>query len=628
MMYASRNTSPERYYKTEYSHNAQQGYGGGSEYVTTSHPLESELEFSHFHDDASSVHSSYSRPASDFQRNPNPYRRDAYTESLSGNYSRSSARYPASTHSHYPRQSRTPSSLYGGESVKKSSMAQLFEKVEQERYGPQVLESQVNSIWGEPFEQENCEKKSYKTQINEEGMLVMNDIKRIDSRARPKRRVKSKPYRTTLDAHGNLSLAPKSKHMQNMRRRSQQAEQAHRVRDHYTFRNQNSEYETTVLDPHGRPIPNPMEHTVSMNYTKALLRRQEIEQRKALHLLHLHAARSAPAPHPPQRTNIMESSNPMAGYVGVNPDPYPNTVHTGVFHESNTADPAMMKQFEKAVITSKGTNENWRLQLGRHGERVHKQDPTKKIVYSSGSLTSLSSENISDKSSTHSKESVTSSGAVDVTRLGNGVLIVRGALSEAKQHWLLRQAKNQLSSESKGPLYEPLTTFEEGIGMAGMMKQILEKVRAQYPDDFPECSPTHVRFTENQSLMGSHWHADEDGEESNKKPLMSVCIGNSYTFGYRPIWINVDTNTLEKMGLLAYKSQSYMSPPDFIDIHSGDVIIWGGVNRFLVHNVERVYPRSSSVATNSRYEIVFRDYALDTAKTIAVERALVESNGI
>jgi len=114
-----------------------------------------------------------------------------------------------------------------------------------------------------------------------------------------------------------------------------------------------------------------------------------------------------------------------------------------------------------------------------------------------------------------------------------------------------------------------------------------------------------------EDLMGSHWHADEDGCDT-RTPLMSLCIGNSYSFGYRPIWNNFDTKKLEEMDLLNYKSKSYMSPPDFVDIHSGDVIIWGGVSKFLVHNVERVYPRSSNIAKNKRYEIVFRECETNT----------------
>ena len=46
---------------------------------------------------------------------------------------------------------------------------------------------------------------------------------------------------------------------------------ARRIHDRYTFQNPNSEYETTVLDPHLRPIPNPIAHTASVNYNNALL---------------------------------------------------------------------------------------------------------------------------------------------------------------------------------------------------------------------------------------------------------------------------------------------------------------------------------------------------------------------
>merc|ERR1712050_405833 len=60
------------------------------------------------------------------------------------------------------------------------------------------------------------------------------------------------------------------------------------------------------------------------------------------------------------------------------------------------------------------------------------------------------------------------------------------------------------------------------------------------------------------------------------------------------------------------KKESYATDAQYIDLASGDVILWGGINRMLVHNVEEVLPGTApaflrQLVKNVRYNFTFRD---------------------
>jgi hypothetical protein len=92
------------------------------------------------------------------------------------------------------------------------------------------------------------------------------------------------------------------------------------------------------------------------------------------------------------------------------------------------------------------------------------------------------------------------------------------------------------------------------------------------------------------SNNGLRWHRDTDPNDGdNREPIVSISLGNTCTFGYK----------------------KYGHSKQYVDVRSGDVLIWGGPERNLLHCIERVTPASvprslRNVVGDARLNFTFR----------------------
>lgn len=116
------------------------------------------------------------------------------------------------------------------------------------------------------------------------------------------------------------------------------------------------------------------------------------------------------------------------------------------------------------------------------------------------------------------------------------------------------------------------------------MKQVKEK-----DPSMPECNPTHLLLLYYASARGMGYHADNgENDGDNDHPIISFSLGNSCEFGMK-------LTKGEKKITLA----------------SGDIIIWGGVQRMMRHSVLSVKTGSSphylNLGREVRLNFTFRD---------------------
>ena len=85
---------------------------------------------------------------------------------------------------------------------------------------------------------------------------------------------------------------------------------------------------------------------------------------------------------------------------------------------------------------------------------------------------------------------------------------------------------------------------------------------------------THMLLLYYKSAQGSGmgWHRDSDPNDGdNDHPIVSVSLGDSCVFGYKPL----------------------LQEPQYVVVNSGDVLICGGPQRMLKHSVEKILPNTS-----------------------------------
>jgi len=219
-----------------------------------------------------------------------------------------------------------------------------------------------------------------------------------------------------------------------------------------------------------------------------------------------------------------------------------------------------------------------------------------------------------------------------IEKITSGFVIIRNAIDAETQMWLVNIAQKEgnkpdhgfwvtdadgkrrlNSTEYRGRVYDKLDTYEDGKELGHYAWSMVEKVRSQHKD-MPEVIPTHLLLLHYSSTKGIGWHADDaENDGQNDHPIISFCLGNTCKFGVRPIWEIYSEDEIRAMTPEEYKKKSYDEAyAKFYDLKSGDVAIWGGINRMMVHNVESVESRSApgflaQKLKNVRYNFTFRD---------------------
>eukprot|EP01121_Diplochlamys_sp_Union-15-3_P005552 TRINITY_DN15896_c0_g1_i1.p1 TRINITY_DN15896_c0_g1~~TRINITY_DN15896_c0_g1_i1.p1 ORF type:complete len:244 (-),score=37.48 TRINITY_DN15896_c0_g1_i1:24-755(-) len=195
-----------------------------------------------------------------------------------------------------------------------------------------------------------------------------------------------------------------------------------------------------------------------------------------------------------------------------------------------------------------------------------------------------------------------------IERIAHGLVILKGILNEEQQKWLANYALTASSTDTKGGfwsvlpdgktvlnndkgrgrIYDAITEFPEPTQIEALC-QSLVKLSREVDDRMPEMKPTHLLLLYYATEEGMYWHKDSDPNDGdNDHPIVSIAIGNSCSFGYK---------------LLGKGEQ-------FVQLDSGDVIIWGGPNRMLLHCVDKVHPNSCPSylpINNVRLNFTFRD---------------------
>jgi len=218
-----------------------------------------------------------------------------------------------------------------------------------------------------------------------------------------------------------------------------------------------------------------------------------------------------------------------------------------------------------------------------------------------------------------------------IERLGPGVVVARNFLDVDTQIWLINICKKEgarpehgfwqktqegnkmlNSTVKRGRIYDKIDTYEDGKELQHYAKSLCEKVREISKDkEIPPVLPTHLLLLHYEGVRGIGWHADDaENDGMNDHPIISFSLGNTCKFGYRPIWKTQPG--FRKLSAEDYRENSFKMDPEYVDLHSGDVIIWGGPNRMMVHNVESVEENSCPKAIrlfckNIRYNFTFRD---------------------
>lgn len=337
----------------------------------------------------------------------------------------------------------------------------------------------------------------------------------------------------------------------------------------------------------------------------------------------------------------------------------PETKGLSVIDRENTDPslPAMPMATSRLPEMKHGENKNWKQQLGVTEDiganrwiRLRKQedgiytkgDPTLRKLMThperpsnqmeEKKMSGLVTAKIQDSKYAPAVRVKSNKRKVKFERLAPGVVVVRNAIDPDTQIWLIKIAKKEgnkgdhgfwetkkdgtktlNSTGYRGRIYDKLETFEDGAELKHYAWSICEKTRLKFNKELPMVCPTHLLLLHYSTDKGIGWHADDaENDGQNDHPIISFCLGNTCSFGYRPIWHNHSTEDIAKMTPEEYKKHSYATDPEFVSLCSGDVILWGGIHRMLVHNVDRVTPNSSpgylrQLVKNVRYNFTFRD---------------------
>ena len=193
------------------------------------------------------------------------------------------------------------------------------------------------------------------------------------------------------------------------------------------------------------------------------------------------------------------------------------------------------------------------------------------------------------------------------TVLGNGFVVIKHALNEKEQRWLAEYAfgagkrKAPLgwwkdadctelnATPSRGRMYDAIERYPEPDRIRALCLQLVSRCRAVQPK-LPEMDVTHMLLLLYTSAQGMDWHRDSDKNDGdNDHPIVSISLGNSSDFGYKPLFRGEQVIRLE----------------------SGDVAVWGGPQRMLEHAVLKVHcntcpPHLRDLIGDGRINFTFR----------------------
>jgi alkylated DNA repair dioxygenase AlkB len=149
----------------------------------------------------------------------------------------------------------------------------------------------------------------------------------------------------------------------------------------------------------------------------------------------------------------------------------------------------------------------------------------------------------------------------------------------------------KLNMGKRGRVIEPMAAFPDKLRK--MCKKFAEKAKEIDPT-MPDMDPNTLLINFYNDNASFKWHRDSEDpqlvKEGKGKPIVSFSIGLSADFCYKT----------------HYEDQAYNT----IRLNSGDVLIFGGRSRMIVHQVEKIYPHTMPIdlkMRNGRLSLTFRD---------------------
>ena len=187
-----------------------------------------------------------------------------------------------------------------------------------------------------------------------------------------------------------------------------------------------------------------------------------------------------------------------------------------------------------------------------------------------------------------------------VETLAPGLVIVRGALSESEQRFVLRTTDELGARESNGfaaagtpgraRIYERCDELPAELSDFAIRSS---QAASAVDPEMPACVPSHVLINKYTTADGLQWHRDiysNDGDAD--MPIILLSIGASCRFGV--------------MLSSAGKRERCV-----VSLHSGDVILFGGPSRFVEHAVLDVQlgtrPAWMASPDSCRVSLTFRE---------------------
>jgi alkylated DNA repair dioxygenase AlkB len=174
---------------------------------------------------------------------------------------------------------------------------------------------------------------------------------------------------------------------------------------------------------------------------------------------------------------------------------------------------------------------------------------------------------------------------VDIQRMGPGFAFIRNALDKDTQCWLADFAlkmgndpktgfwrtmpdgsKTLNSTPGRGRIYQALHKYPEAKRVRDICMNLVKMAQTK-AEKLPNMEPTHLLLLYYATSDGMGWHRDSDPNDGdNDQPIVSISLGNSSQFGYKPVF----------------------KPEQFLTVDNSDVLVWGGPQRMLEHCVKGV----------------------------------------
>jgi alkylated DNA repair dioxygenase AlkB len=194
-----------------------------------------------------------------------------------------------------------------------------------------------------------------------------------------------------------------------------------------------------------------------------------------------------------------------------------------------------------------------------------------------------------------------------------GIVVLRKVLSNEEQERIVDLVKRHGGLRNKetdewnffgrrGRSFDSLSNYESQD--EAFLRECFQKMSDQAQQanaEIPKTGVSHVLTWWYPDEKGMGWHTDGYGGNDGDRnvPIFSLTVGNSCLFEWRP----VHPNEYEKDNDIHFLAK------ESTVIESGDVIVFGGPQRMMLHRVAKVFPGDFRINITFRYLADFTDDA-------------------